>query len=498
MGLTKGEGMLHRWRMPGFAAVTAVVVAVMCLSAAPALATGDTINLGVSANPTQNNPVAITASGSTSGATEDWVFVDTNASEGCAADPADEDSLSTTTAISYGNSVFGGSYTDAESYTPAAQQQYLVCAYIANSLFGTVTASTSTTFTATGPSASLSVTTPGTATQEVATSVSVSGTVQVSSELYVFVDGNASDGCADNAMDESDQSYTTLANGVAVGPGAFSHTFSYTPQNANDSYIICGYVTSGYFSVPYATSNATFTTSLPGASVSINAPGSATQNIPITVGVSGSAQVASELYVYVDAHASDGCADDPIDESDQSYSTLAYGVPVGPGSFSESYSYTPGTTNDNYIICAYVTQSAFGTPQAVTQSTFSTSNPSASVSVTASANPTAGLPVTLTVSGSAQVAEYMWAYLDTSSKDKCATDPLDEDDQATTLLASNVPVGPGSFTHAYSYTPSQAGNAYEVCAYVGPDSVTKSLAATSITFTPATPGASVTLNAPGS
>jgi hypothetical protein len=117
---------------------------------------------------------------------------------------------------------------------------------------------------------SVSISAPN-ATQGVPTSVTVSGTVSTGyglpQKLYVYVGADTGCGPTPEYVDG-----TVLANGTGLGSGGFSQTYSYTPASANTTYEICAYIDDSYYDTPAAQTDATFSTSLPAASVSISAP----------------------------------------------------------------------------------------------------------------------------------------------------------------------------------------------------------------------------------
>lgn len=98
--------------------------------------------------------------------------------------------------------------------------------------------------------ASVSISAPN-ATQGVATSITVNGSSQLARNLYVYIDSSGYQ-CSSTPYNESFED-TTLANGTAIGPGAFSATHSYTPANANATYSVCAYVDDNTTNTPDAT-----------------------------------------------------------------------------------------------------------------------------------------------------------------------------------------------------------------------------------------------------
>jgi hypothetical protein len=147
------------------------------------------------------------------------------------------------------------------------------------------------------------------------------------------------------------------------------------------------------------------------ASVSVSTSANPTQGVPVTVGVSGSSQLARDLYAYVDV-ADSSCPSLPGQVHLAGGAVLANATAIGPGSFSQTYSYTPPSANQRYLVCAYVDDSISDPPDAENSAAFTTVLPAASVSVSTSANPTQGVPVTVGVSGSSQLARDLYAYVD--------------------------------------------------------------------------------------
>jgi hypothetical protein len=103
----------------------------------------------------------------------------------------------------------------------------------------------------------------------VATSVTVSGSSQLPRNLYVYVGPDI--GCGQTPNDETSGT-TALASGTAIGSGAFSQTYSYTPASANTYYEICAYVDDNYLDTPDADNYALFSTSPPAMTAPIPAP----------------------------------------------------------------------------------------------------------------------------------------------------------------------------------------------------------------------------------
>lgn len=111
------------------------------------------------------------------------------------------------------------------------------------------------------------------------------------------------------------------------------------------------------------------------ASVSVSVGANPTQGVPVSLTVSRSNQVARSLYVYVNEDAA-GCNATPEIQAEVG-TTLASGTAIGPGSFSEQYSYTLPDAGANYVLCAYVDDSPADSPDAQNSATFTPGTPSA-------------------------------------------------------------------------------------------------------------------------
>lgn len=128
------------------------------------------------------------------------------------------------------------------------------------------------------------------------------------------------------------------------------------------------------------------------ASVSIEVVGSPTEDVPLTVRVSGGTEVARRLYVFVNANY--GCYSTQGDELDGA-STNGDGItsltpkPVSgesgealsAGSYSKEYSYTPPEASSpaTYTLCGYIAEGEYGydTPDATGTASFTYISPEA-------------------------------------------------------------------------------------------------------------------------
>src|SRR4051794_37250374 len=91
-------------------------------------------------------------------------------------------------------------------------------------------------------------------------------------------------------------------------------------------------------------------------------------------------------------------------------------------------------------------------------------------SITASADPTEEIPVTVTVSGSTETARTLYVFYKQGTG-ACANTAYNEDVTATELSGTSSgyvdgdAVATGSFSKNYSFTPANSGS-YRICAYL--------------------------------
>ncbi len=182
----------------------------------------------------------------------------------------------------------------------------------------------------------------------------------------------------------------------------------------------------------------------------------------MTVSVSGTTEVAQYLYAY--RRSGDAaCAPTALIE-ESSASDLTYGTYLAAGPFSKVYSFTPAVSG-RYRVCVYVGAGASVAPLATQTATVDVRLPTASINpITLSADPTEDKPVTVSVSGTTEVAQYLYAYR-RSGDAACAPTALIEESSASDLTYGTY-LAAGPFSKVYSFTPAVSGR-YRVCVYVG-------------------------------
>ncbi len=278
---------------------------------------------------------------------------------------------------------------------------------------------------------SVEVSYSGEPTQDVPAHISVTGVADGDHFLYVYVNENG-DACPVYPYYNTG---TTLAGGTAISAGSFSEEYTYTPTSI-ETYTLCAYLDEDGYGTPDATATGSFTAAMPSASVAAQIVGTPTQDVPLTLKVAGTTEVARSLYVYVD-EGGDAC---PVYPYYNTGTTLASGTAVSAGSFSKEYSYTP-TNVTPYMICVYVDESGYGTPDATGSAGFTTAMPDASISVAVSPAATENGTVGIKVSGSTEVARDLYVVADEEGG-ACPTYP---DYNTGTTLASGTAISSGSF-----------------------------------------------------
>jgi hypothetical protein len=108
-------------------------------------------------------------------------------------------------------------------------------------------------------------------------------------------------------------------------------------------------------------------------SIPIEVSPNPTQEERVTITLSGAAEVASTLFVYVGA--GEVCGSEPADSGGEQLSG-SDGEAVGEGSFEKSYTYTPESVG-SYTVCAFVDEAEDGTPNATGTASFTSITPPA-------------------------------------------------------------------------------------------------------------------------
>jgi hypothetical protein len=229
------------------------------------------------------------------------------------------------------------------------------------------------------------------------------------------------------------------------------------------------------------------------ASVSVSASASATQGVPETVTVSGSTQLARDLFVEVQGSDST-CPAEPDLFDGTELSNVFSGDAIGPGSFTKTYTYTPSDADTTYTVCAYVDDNDLDTPDAQGSASFKLNE---SVASLVSHNPIGGVPSTITISGQSQLPTKLYAYILMAGK--CATTPS-KTAASTSLdatLYDGAAVGPNAYSETYDFAPDYSDQAFTICTYLDQSDTGTPDASGSTDFTAGRANASVHISASG-
>ena len=148
-----------------------------------------------------------------------------------------------------------------------------------------------------------------------------------------------------------------------------------------------------------------------------------------------------------------------------------------------------------YTICAYLDDNTTDNPVATGSGGFQATPPAGSISITWAAGATAGAPVTITASGSSQITQTLYAYLETGNATACALTPADEVAYGGGALDGGHAVGPGTYSRQYSFTPAVSGG-YTICAYLDDNTQDSPAAAAGGSSNVCVIGATLAVNSP--
>jgi hypothetical protein len=200
-----------------------------------------------------------------------------------------------------------------------------------------------------------------------------------------------------------------------------------------------------------------------------------TQDVPLSIKVSGVADGHHKLYVFVNTYT--GCSSTP--EYDDG-SSLASGTTLSAGSFEKTYSYTP-TSVQTYTLCAYLDENEFASPDVTAEGSFAAAMPGASAAIEISGKLTQNIPMKIKVAGTTEVARKLYVFVNTYTD--CSSTPEYDDGSS---LASGTSLMPGAYSGEYSYTPTST-QTYTVCGYVDESEFATPDATGTSSFTNVTP-----------
>ncbi|MCW2925018.1 MAG: hypothetical protein JWM98_2422 [Thermoleophilia bacterium] len=281
--------------------------------------------MNVSADPTEDEQVTLTVTGSSEAARTLYVLHLT----GTATCPSSQTGYSALTPTTGTSNVGPGAYTRTYEFTPTNAGDHTICSYVSEGYYDTPLATRRTVIPVRLPATSIdpmNVSADPTAGEPV--TVTITGSSEAARTLYVLhVAGTAT-------CPSSQTGYSALAprtGSSAVGPGAFARSYEFTSA-ATENQTICAYVSEGYYDAPLATRTGSVAVSLPRASVTPSGVSAAyrageTRDMQLTV----SSQHASSLAYRVTASGSATCA-----------GTKPTVVPVPAGASTQVISHTFG------------------------------------------------------------------------------------------------------------------------------------------------------------
>jgi hypothetical protein len=160
-----------------------------------------------------------------------------------------------------------------------------------------------------------------------------------------------------------------------------------------------------------------------------------TQDVPLSIKVSGVADGNHKLYVFVNAFG--GCSFTP--ESGGG-SSLSSGTSINAGSFEKTYNYTP-TSVQSYTLCAYLDENEFASPDVTATSSFTAVMPAASAAIEISGKLTQSIPMKIKVAGTTEVARRLYVFVNTFGD--CSSTP---ESGGGSSLSSGTSISAGSWS----------------------------------------------------
>jgi hypothetical protein len=215
---------------------------------------------------------------------------------------------------------------------------------------------------------SVAVAASSTVAQSLPATVTVQGVADGNHHLFVFVDPTGGTCSQDGAYHEQWAHSLSGASGDAVDAGAFSKSYTYTPPSAG-TYTLCAYLSATLYDLSDAMATGRFAAVRPSGSITLSASANPVETLPTTITVSGSAQIARNLFVFVDP-TGDTCSQDGAYHEQWAHSLSgASGDAVDAGAFSKSYTYTPPSAG-TYTMCAYLSATLNDPSDAMATGTF--------------------------------------------------------------------------------------------------------------------------------
>jgi hypothetical protein len=404
-----------------------------------------TINsIAFSADPTEEEPVTVTVSGTSEANRSLFVYRQT----GSCSTTAPAYGYGSPLTPSAGDALTAGSFSKSYAFTPTSAGSYRICAYVSQDAYTTAAAVGTAAFNVRLPAATVSsIALSADPTEEEPVTVTVSGTSEANRSLFVY---RQTGSCSTTAPAYGYGSPLTPSAGDALTAGSFSKSYAFTPTSAG-SYRICAYVSQDAYTTALAVNAAAFNVRFPAATISsIAFSADATENEPVSVTVSGSTEATRSLFVYRQAGTCSTTAP-----------AYGYGSPLTPsagdtltaGSFTRSYTFTT-TSAGSYRICAYVSQDAYTTALGGKEAPLNVRLPTATAALAVPAY-LAGETVNLAATG---VVEHdaEFAYTSGTGERGC-------EESAYSVKRTPVPAGAYSVPVAATFGTDAA---YTFCLYV--------------------------------
>lgn len=198
------------------------------------------------------------------------------------------------------------------------------------------------------------------------------------------------------------------------------------------------------------------------ATVSISVAADPVEDRSVSVTVGGSTESARYLFGYVTRAGS--CASRYADRA-VGDALLWYGGGryISSGPYAEGSAFTPPAAGV-YRVCAYLASSEGASPTASGQATFSARRSVATATIALGADPVESRYTPVTISGTTEVARYLYGYVTTSAG--CAARYADRSPGDPQLwYGSGRYIEAGAFTESSAFSPPDPG-IYRVCVYV--------------------------------
>ncbi len=288
-------------RRATFLVCLSFVIVLVCAAWNPAKADAAyTISpLGVSADPTEDELVTLTATGSSEAARTLYMIRSTNST--CGARVTDEEGWGLTP--TGGGAVGPGSYSKTMTFTPAEARTVTICSYISESNSSTPLASRRDEVVVRLPNASVDpLGVSADPTEDELVTLTATGSSEAARTLYMIRSTNST--CGARVTDEEGWGLTPTGGG-AVGPGSYSKTMTFTPAEAR-TVTICSYISESNSSTPLASRRDEVVVRLPNASLNLGDDHPEYLNGDrLTQTISGSSEHASDLYYRWGSNESD-------------------------------------------------------------------------------------------------------------------------------------------------------------------------------------------------